>query len=122
MKGILVIGHGSRSKEAKEAFFQIAEQLRQSLQGEVEGCFMEISEPHIPEAVEKLYSKGVREITALPYFLFNGIHIKEDIPEILQSVKGKYTDLKISMAKPIGYHEAIVDILKERLTGEILCI
>lgn len=122
MKGVIVIGHGSRSEEAKDAFFQIVEQLKQNLQNEVEGCFMEISEPHIPEAVEKLYRKGVREITALPYFLFNGIHIKEDIPEILQSVKEKYADLNISMAKPIGYHEAIVDILKERLTGEILCI
>jgi hypothetical protein len=26
------------------------------------------------------------------------------------------------MAQPIGYHKAIVEILKERLTGELICI
>lgn len=122
MTGVLVIGHGSRSKDAKEAFYQIVEQLKESMEGEVEGCFMEISEPHIPETIEKMYCKGIRKITALPYFLFNGIHIKEDIPEILQEVKGKYTDLTISIAQPIGYHKAVVEILKERLVGELTCI
>jgi sirohydrochlorin cobaltochelatase len=122
MRGILVIGHGSRSKEAKEAFYQIVEQLKESMNSEAEGCFMEISEPFIPETIEKMYNRGVREITVLPYFLFNGIHIKEDIPEILNSTKAKYSDLTITMAKPIGYHKAMVEILKERLTGELTCI
>lgn len=122
MKGILVIGHGSRSKEAKEVFFKIVEQLKENMKSEVEGCFMEISEPQIPETIEKLYNRGVREIEALPYFLFNGIHIKEDIPEILQEVKAKHPDLKISMAQPIGYHDALIEILKERMAGEMTCI
>ena len=122
MTGVIVIGHGSRSKEAKEAFYQIVEQLKESMKGEVEGCFMEISEPHIPETIEKMYNRGVREITALPYFLFNGIHIKQDIPEILQLAKEKYQDLIIRMAQPIGYDKALVEILKERLVGERTCI
>lgn len=122
MTGTLVIGHGSRSKEAMEAFYQIVEQLKGSINGEVEGCFMEISEPHIPETIEKMYNNGVRNITVLPYFLFNGIHIKEDIPEILTSVKKQYTDIAITMAQPISYHNYVVEILKERLVGELTCI
>jgi sirohydrochlorin cobaltochelatase len=122
MRGLLIIGHGSRSKEAKEAFYQIVEQLKESMNSEAEGCFMEISEPFIPETIEKMYNRGVREITALPYFLFNGIHIKEDIPEILSSTKAKYTDLAINMAQPIGYHKAVVEILKERVSGKLICI
>jgi sirohydrochlorin cobaltochelatase len=122
MTGVIVIGHGSRSKDAKDAFYQIVDQLKGSMKGEVEGCFMEISEPHIPETIEKMYNRGIREITALPYFLFNGIHIKEDIPEILQAAKEKHQDLVITMAQPIGYHKAIVEILKERLVGELTCI
>lgn len=34
-----------------------------------------------------MYINGIREITAVPYFLFNGIHIKEDIPDILKEAK-----------------------------------
>ena len=122
MKGLVVVGHGSRSKDARDVFFKIVEQLKGSMGIEVEGCFMEISEPFIPEVIGNMYTKGIREITVLPFFLFSGIHIKEDIPAILLSVKNKHTDLKITMAQPIGYHEALVDILKERVTGELACI
>jgi sirohydrochlorin cobaltochelatase len=122
MKGLIVVGHGSRSKDARDAFFQIVEQLREGMGMEVESCFMEISEPFIPETIDKMYSKGIKEITVLPYFLFSGIHIKEDIPEILLSEKSKHTDLQIFMAQPFGYHEAIIDILKERASGELSCI
>lgn len=122
MKGILIVGHGSRSKEAFDTFFQIVEGLRSKMNTEVEGCFMEISEPNIPETVEKMYSKGVREFTVLPYFLYSGIHIKEDIPEILEEMKKKYSDIKISMANPLGYDEALVTLLKERAEGEVICI
>lgn len=116
------MGHGSRSKDARDAFYKIVEQLKESMDTEVEGCFMEISEPFIPETILKMYSKGIKEIKVLPYFLFNGIHIKEDIPEILRSEKNKHIDLKISMAQPIGYHEALVEILKERANGDLSCI
>jgi sirohydrochlorin cobaltochelatase len=122
MKGLIVVGHGSRSKDARDAFFEIVEQLKESTSMDIEGCFMEISAPFIPETIDKLYLKGIREITVLPYFLFNGIHIKEDIPEILLSEKNKHADLQILMAQPIGYHKALIDILKERASGELSCI
>lgn len=122
MKGLLVVGHGSRSKDARDAFFKVVEQLSHDMGMEVEGCFMEISEPFIPEAVEKMYSRGIREITVLPFFLFSGIHIKEDIPEILLSERNRHAGLKIYMAQPIGYHEALIGILKERAGGELSCI
>jgi sirohydrochlorin cobaltochelatase len=83
---------------------------------------MEISEPFIPETIANMYSKGIKEITILPYFLYNGIHIKEDIPEILLTEKSKYADLRIYVAQPIGYHDALIDILKERASGEVSCI
>jgi sirohydrochlorin cobaltochelatase len=122
MKGMIVVGHGSRSKDARDVFLEIVEGFRGSMSMEVEGCFMEISQPFIPETINKLYTKGIKEITVVPCFLFNGIHIREDIPQILAAEKNKYSDLKISMAQPIGYHEAIVDILKDRAAGELSCI
>lgn len=122
MKGILVIGHGSRSQEADEVFFKIVDMLKSKTGSLVEGCYMEISRPGIPETIEKMYKEGIKDFTVLPYFLFPGIHIKEDIPEILKEVEGKYEDIKISMANPIGYNELIVDILLERVNGEKQCI
>lgn len=115
MEGILVIGHGSRSNDAKEIFFRIVSSLASRFPGKsVKGCFMEISSPNIEETVEAMYSEGVRGIVALPYFLFPGIHIKEDIPEILERIKAKYPDMNISFAQPLGFDEKLVDILENR--------
>lgn len=123
MKGLIVIGHGSRAGDAGEIFFKVVEGLKDKLEGsKVEGCFMELSKPYIPETIERMYEEGVKDFTILPYFLFPGIHIKEDIPEILKKAKEKHEDIKISVADPIGYHESLIDILKERAEGEAKCI
>ena len=122
MKGLIIVGHGSRSKEARDTFFKIVEGFKSSMGMEAEGCFMEISGPFIPEAIDKMCAKGINEITVIPFFLFSGIHIKEDIPAILLEEKNKHSDISISMAQPIGYHETLIDILKERAKGELICI
>ena len=115
MKGIILVGHGSRSKESKELFFKIVEGLRRDMKNEnIEGCFMEISKPNIPERIEDMYKKGVRDFVILPYFLIPGIHIKRDIPNILNEVKNDYEDISLLLSKPIGYHPKLIEILKER--------
>jgi len=120
MEGILVIGHGSRSIDAKDIFFRIVSSLASRLPDKnIKGCFMEISSPYIEETVEAMYSEGVRSLVALPYFLFPGIHIKEDIPEILERIRAKHPDISISFAKPLGFDEKLVDILEHRAVEAI---
>ncbi len=122
MKGILVVGHGSRSKEALEVFNRMIDNFKLKVEGNVEGCFMELCSPNIPDTIDTMYKNGIRDLVVVPYFLFRGIHIKEDIPGILKEVKVKYGDLKISLAEPIGYNNIIADILKENAEGELTCI
>ena len=83
---------------------------------------MELCSPNIPDTIDAMYKNGIRDLIVVPYFLFRGIHIKEDIPGILKEVKVKYVDLKISLAEPIGYNNIIADILKENSEGELTCI
>lgn len=122
MKGILVVGHGSRSKEAFEVFNRVLDNFKLKVEDKVEGCFMELCSPNIPDTIDIMYKSGIRDIVVVPYFLFLGIHIKEDIPGILKEIKAKYGDLAISMARPIGYNKIIADILKENAEGELTCI
>ncbi len=123
MEGILVIGHGSRSEEAKELFVKIIDALNGKMSDKnVEGCFMEISQPFITAKIDEMYKEGVRKFTILPYFLVPGIHMKEDIPGILTEAKEKYGDITVSLANPIGYDDKLIEILKERAEGETKCI
>lgn len=123
MRGIIVVGHGSRSEDAKDVFLKVVDALKRKLADRyVDGCFMEISKPYIPAKIDEMYKEGVRDFTILPYFLIPGIHIKEDIPEILKEAKEKYGDITVALAEPIGYDEKLVEILADRVEGDVTCI
>lgn len=101
-KGVLICGHGTRVKQGEEAFLNYTRQLAALLPGyEVEAGFLELSEPDFEEGVKRLSQKGVKEIVAVPVFLFTGVHIQKDIPCILYQLQAKY-NVAIRMAHYIG--------------------
>lgn len=114
-RALLIIGHGSRSSDAVQIFGKTVEYIKDKSDFEmVEGAFMELASPSIEETVAKIVDNGVNDIVAVPYFLFPGIHIKEDIPEIIAALMSKHRGLKITMTEPIGYDDLICEILLKR--------
>jgi len=114
-RAILIVGHGSRSKDAQNIFNEIVQIVKDKASYDiVEGAHMELCDPSIPNVVEKMVQKQVQEILVVPYFLYEGIHIKEDIPEIIEELSKKYNGLKFKMARPIGAEPMLADILIER--------
>lgn len=114
-KALLIIGHGSRAKEAKEIFDQVVQYVSVSVKNiMVAGAHMELCKPSITEVVEKLVGQGAKEITLVPYFLYKGIHLQEDIPEIIAEISKKYQDIQFKMAEPIGAEPILAKILINR--------
>lgn len=82
--GILLVGHGSRLPYNKEVVYNIAQKYSETQPDyTVEVGFMELAEPDIPTAFNKLKSTGVDRIIVSPVFLAHGMHTKRDIPTIL---------------------------------------
>ncbi|RAP53716.1 MAG: sirohydrochlorin cobaltochelatase [Methanosphaera sp. rholeuAM130] len=82
--GILLIGHGSRLPYNKEVVRTIAEKYAKTQPDyTVEVGFMELAQPDIPTAFNKLKETGVNRIIVTPVFLAHGMHTKRDIPTIL---------------------------------------
>jgi sirohydrochlorin cobaltochelatase len=78
---LLVLGHGTpldtRSSEAVEA--QVAEIRARGIFAEVHGAFME-TPPKIEDWRE---ITACRDVIAVPFFIADGLHSDEDIPELL---------------------------------------
>ncbi|ERM91592.1 hypothetical protein O163_09960 [Caldanaerobacter subterraneus subsp. yonseiensis KB-1] len=92
-KGLLIIAHGSRVEETKEVVEKVAEKIRVlGHYKDVKTAFMEFNDPAISTAIEYFVKEGIFEITAVPMFLFEGIHIREDIPQIFEKEKEKYPE------------------------------
>lgn len=82
--GILLIGHGSRLPYNKEVVQAIADKYSETQPDyNIEVGFMELAEPNIPTAFNKLAATGVKKIIVTPVFLAHGLHTKRDIPTIL---------------------------------------
>jgi sirohydrochlorin cobaltochelatase len=116
VKAILIVGHGSRSINAQKEFDKILEIVSQKSKNIVKGCHMELCSPNISEAMVDLVENHpeVDEIEVLPLFLFEGIHIKKTIPELMEQEREKYPNVKIFLKKHLGADELIADLLLKR--------
>ncbi len=116
MRGILVLVHGSRIKETQDTINSVVDMIRERV-GEtpMEIAYMEFCDVNIEKGIDNLVARGVNEIKAVPYFLFNGIHIKEDIPNEIEEALKKHENVKVTMGKTLGADPRLADILFDRI-------
>ena len=120
-KGVLVVAHGSRNSEANDAVIALAERLKVLLEtGLVEAGFLELAKPSIPEGIGALAAKGVEELIVYPFFLARGVHIKKDIPRIVEEAVALLgRELPYKILEPLGVHPGIFDIVADTLLEEV---
>ncbi len=95
----LLIAHGTREEEGKQAFFRFVEEFREAFPGRsVEPSFLELCRPSIPEGIEACVQAGAREIVVLPLMLFPGRHINQDIPNAIQAAKREHPEVDFHYA------------------------
>jgi sirohydrochlorin ferrochelatase len=116
MKGVLILAHGSRQKETEETLQQIVDMTRASLPSiPLEYAFLQFSDKNLETGLKNLIEEGVTQIKVVPYFLFEGVHIREDIPgEIQEFLKG-YDNIEITFGKTLGADMRLAAVLADRI-------
>ena len=116
MKGVLIVGHGSRRKETEDTLESVVEMARKKLpKTTIEIAYMEFSLSTIQAGLDTLVTAGVDEIAVVPYFLFDGIHIREDIPKALEEYRTSHPGIKLRMGNPLGVDDRLAAILADRI-------
>ncbi len=114
-EAIVILGHGSKSNDAIEDFNFIVETTKtKSEHQNVYGAHMELASPTFEEKVNELATQGIEKIIVIPYFLFNGNHIKEDIPAKIQALKKQFPNVQIQFGNPIGKEPMMADLLLKK--------
>jgi len=111
---LLLIGHGSRHKDAVTEYYQFAEQLSHRLQVAVTPCFLEFADPPIVEGIRTCIEAGAKQIVALPLFLGPAGHQKNDVPTIINWAKAEWPELQFQYGTPLGAQPQIVNVLGRR--------
>ncbi len=116
MEGILIVAHGSRARETEVTLEKIIDIVKEKLKDcLIEYGFMEFSDKNISKGLNSLMEKGVNKIKVVPYFLFDGIHIKEDIPNEINEIMKNHKDVKVTFTKTLGTDERLADILIDNI-------
>ena len=118
--GIMICGHGSRSKPAGEEFGLLASGLKRLYPDiPIEYGFLEYSAPNIHMGLDALLAQGVEEIYAVPGMLFAATHAKNDIPSVLTTYQEKHPGLTIHYGRELGLHPGMIQAFESRILASL---
>lgn len=113
--GILLVGRGSRDPDSNAHLFQVARLLwegRKYLW--VEGAFYSLTEPRVPEGLDRLVRLGARQIVVTPYFLFWGVLLAR-IHRQVEDARRRYPDVCFRIAHHLGADWRIFEVIRQRV-------
>lgn len=116
MKSLLIVAHGSRRDASNEEIRTLTEKLRQHPANDADhtSCaFLELADPGIPDGIQQCIDKGANTVVVYPYFLSQGRHVAEDIPNEVKEKQLEYPDVKIVIAKYFGSSERVIELLAQ---------
>ena len=114
MTGYIVFAHGSSIESANEAVRMVARDMaRRGGLDVVEAAFLEGGKPSLSGALAAMADR-VSHVVVVPYFLTLGLHLKRDLPRLIDEVKSAHPGLRIDVAPPLDQHPAMVDALLDR--------
>jgi sirohydrochlorin cobaltochelatase len=111
----LIVAHGSREDEANVSFFGFLDQFRKVFPKRfVQGAFLELAKPTIPEAIETCIAQGVNQIVVMPLMFFPGRHVKTDIPGFIEDAKSRHPEIDFHYSGPLCHHPMMLALLEEK--------
>lgn len=113
--GVVVFAHGSSVESANEAVRVVARIISEDAAFPlVSTSFLDGGKPDLPGAVEDLLARGADRILVVPYFLTVGLHLKRDLPDLIEKIKAERADLDIQVTPPLDGHPGLGAILRDR--------
>lgn len=117
--GMIVLGHGSRRREVAQRFTamigRVADRIGDAV---VLPAFFSLGEPTLGDQVRALVAQGCRRIVVMQYFLYNGVHIEQDIPEMIAGLHGEFPEVEFVIQPTLEDDPALEQLIVHRLLGD----
>jgi len=109
---VLFAGHGSRAPDAAEAMLAAVDRVQNlGVFPVIEIGYLEMAQPDIPAALRRCVERGANRVLVVPYFLHQGMHIRRDIPLLLQEEAARYPGVSVSMGGPVGLNADLANVM-----------
>lgn len=111
---IILFAHGARDPEWAAPFRRIAARLREARPGlPVQLAFLELMQPALADAVAAMAADGITRVTLVPLFLAQGGHLKEDLPRLLDEIRGSHPGVTFDVTQAIGDSETLTSAIAD---------
>jgi sirohydrochlorin cobaltochelatase len=120
MKSALVLfAHGSRDREWAAPFRAVQQKVAAAKPDvEVELAFLELMQPSLPAAVDRLVSAGCGRITVAPLFMAQGAHLKRDLAELLGGLRIRHARVELVALPAAGETQPVIDAISAWLAEQ----
>ena len=109
---LVLLAHGSRAPETLEELEALTKNLQiQRPEKAIRYAFLTLIDPDLDKVIAQLIEAKINEIRILPLFLFNGKHLLEDIPQLIEQNRLRYPEAKIEVGKALGVEEKFIPFL-----------
>jgi len=111
---LMTVGRGSSDPDANSNIAKITRMLWEGMGfGWAETSFIGVTQPLLPDALEKVIKLGFKRIIIFPFFLFTGVLVKR-IFSVADDFQTKFPDIEFIKAPYLNYDDLIVDVFMER--------
>lgn len=114
MKTLIIIAHGSRLKESNEEIIKFTSKIENQADENylIRYAFLELAKPSIYDSLKDVVTKDKSyNIEILPYFLAEGRHVKEDIPNEVEKFREEFKNVNIKILPHLGKTSGLSDLI-----------
>jgi sirohydrochlorin ferrochelatase len=113
---IVLLGHGSRLPDSGRAMEKVAQRLKDQFgRRTVKIAHMSMQQPDLDSALTSCIEQGATHVVVIPYFLHEGVHIREDVPEMMEKFAAAHPGVRLALGKGLGYDPLLADIVQKRI-------
>lgn len=114
---LVIAGHGTRVNAGAEAAAALIEKVRALLPGvRVEAGFVELTPPTIDAALDVVLAEADAAVV-VPLMIGTGGHVREDIPEAIDSSKARHLDATVVYTRHLGSPKPMVEAVHARIAA-----
>lgn len=112
-QGLILLGHGARNPAWAAPFVEVEAAIRrQAPQALISLAFLELLEPSLAEAGQRLVAQGATALTVLPLFLGGAGHVRRDVQPQAQALATEW-GIPVEVLPALGEHA----FFQQALTG-----
>jgi cobalt/nickel transport system ATP-binding protein len=112
---LLVIGHGSRDPNGVAEYWRFLDVVTRTTDIAVGGGFIELAEPDLDTAIDKLVADGAEHVVAVPLVLLGAGHMKLDGPAALERARGRHPGTRFDYGRALGIHPLALEVAADRI-------